>query len=87
MYCMNTFIKIGKDKIKKKITQMWCKRNCLDCDYSYVGQTKKKLKTRLKEHINDFKQPTNTLSVISRHKLDHDRTIDWNNTIIFRTIL
>ena len=35
-----------------------------------------------KEHINDFKQPTNTLSVISRHKLDHDHMIDWNNTII-----
>jgi len=23
-----------------------------------------------------------TLSVISRHKLDHDHTIDWKNTII-----
>ena len=54
------------------------KINCFDCKYSYVGQTKKK--TCLKEHINVFKKPTNTLSVISCHKLDH--TIDWNNTII-----
>ena len=35
---------------------------------------------RLKEHINNFKKTTNTMSVISLHKLDH--TIDWNNTII-----
>ena len=41
---------------------------------------KKEIKDALKEHINDFKKPTNFLSVISRHKLDHDHTIDWNNT-------
>ena len=58
---------------------------CLDCDYSYIEQTKRKLKTHLKEHINDFKKPTNTLSVISRRKLDHDHTIDWNNTIILNS--
>jgi len=56
------------------------KINCLDYKYSYVGQIKRKL-TRLKEHTNDFKK-TNEYFVISRHKLDHNHTIDWNNTII-----
>jgi len=37
---------------------------------------------RLKEHINDFKKPTNSLSIISRYKLDHDYTIDWKNISI-----
>ena len=75
MNCMNNFIKTGKNKIKKEehfniVYKIICH------DYSYVGQTKRKLRMRLKEHINDFKNPTNSLSVISYHKLDHDHTID-----------
>jgi len=70
---MNIFIKTEKDKIKKQDhSNVVYKINCLNCNYSYVGQTKRKLKTRLKEYMNDFKKPTNTLFVISRHKLDYD---------------
>ena len=47
-----------------------------------MGQTKRKLKTRLKEHIKDLNKPTNSLSVISCHKLDSDHTIDWDNSSI-----
>ena len=51
------FIKTGKDKIKKdELSNVVYQINCKDCDYSYVGQTKRKLKTRLKEHINDLKK-------------------------------
>jgi len=28
------------------------KINCKDCETSYVGQTKRRLTTRIKEHIN-----------------------------------
>jgi len=28
---------------------------CKDCDASYVGQTKRKLKTKLNEHIKNIK--------------------------------
>jgi len=51
MNCMNTtgFIKTGKDKIKKEDhSNVMYKINCLDCKYSYVAQTKKKLKTAFK---------------------------------------
>ena len=52
---LNRFIKTGKDKIKKgELSNVVYQINCKDCDYLYVGQTKRKLKTRLKEHINDF---------------------------------
>ena len=51
---LNRFIKTGKDKIKKEeLANVVYQINCKDCDHSYVGQTKRKLKTRLKEHIND----------------------------------
>ena len=77
MNSMSTFIKTDKDKIKKEdLSNVVYKVNCQDCNYSYVGQTNKKLKTRLKEHIKDFNKPTTFLSVISYHKLESDHTID-----------
>jgi len=82
---MNNFIKTGKDKIKKELTSnVVYKINCYDCNYFYVGQTKRKLRTCLKEQINNFKKPTNPLSVISRHKLDYD-TINWKNVSILNS--
>ncbi|KYN44212.1 hypothetical protein ALC56_01334 [Trachymyrmex septentrionalis] len=81
---LNRFIKTGKDKIKKDETSRVVYRiNCKDCDYSYVGQTKRKLKTRIKEYINDIKKKTvNSLSVISSHRIETDHEIDWPNTKI-----
>jgi len=83
---MNNFIKTGKDKIKKKEhSNVVYKINYHSCSYSYVGQTKRKLRTRLKEQINNLKKSTNFLSVISRHKLDHDHTINWKNVNILNS--
>ena len=54
---MNHFIKLGKDKLEKmEQCDMIYKINCLDCDSSYVGQTKKKAKTRIKEHKANIKR-------------------------------
>jgi len=64
MNCMNTYIKTDKDKIKKEdYLNVVYTINCHDCNYSYVGQTKRKLKARLKEH-NRFKKPTNSLTYL-----------------------
>jgi len=77
---LNRFIKTGKDKIKKdELSNIVYQINCKDCNYSYVGQTKRKLKTRLKEYINDIKKPVNSLSVISNHRIETDHAIDWVN--------
>ena len=74
---LNRFIKTGKDKIKKdELSNVVYQINCKDCDYSYVGQTKRKLKTRLKEYVNNFKKPVNSLSVISNHRIDTDHAIN-----------
>ena len=79
---LSKFIKTGKDRVKKdERSNIVYKIECKDCDYSYVGQTKRKLKTRLKEHIKDLKKPVESLSVISNHRIDKDH-IEWIEIIL-----
>ncbi|XP_011860757.1 PREDICTED: uncharacterized protein LOC105557945 [Vollenhovia emeryi] len=58
------------------------KINCNNCDASYVGQTKRKLKTRIKEHINNKKLDEQKHSVITKHMLEFNHNFDWDNTQI-----
>ena len=53
------------------------KINCLDCDFSYVGQTK--VKTRLHEHKVDIKKSINSRSVVSLHQSNHDYNFNWDD--------
>ncbi|KYN07691.1 hypothetical protein ALC62_01339, partial [Cyphomyrmex costatus] len=62
-------------------TNVVYKINCNDCDMTYVGQTKRKLRTRLKEHKNDLKKSNNN-SVVSKHQLDSNHVMDWDRTVI-----
>ncbi|KAJ0170974.1 hypothetical protein K1T71_013746 [Dendrolimus kikuchii] len=70
-------------KPQKKITQFLRPVKCniplqdagvykLDCEcgLSYIGQTKRSIKTRVKEHIADMKHTRSTKSAISEHTLD-----------------
>jgi len=51
---LNKFIKRSKDRIEPAMqNDVVYKIDCKDCNSSYVGQTKRKLKTRLKEHKLD----------------------------------
>jgi len=73
---LNKFIKTGKNKLNSlSCCDVVYKINCQDCDASYVGQTKKLLKTRIKEHINDIKK-SGSLSVIFNHRLSHNHDFD-----------
>jgi len=79
---LNRFIKIGKDKLNSLCCcDVVYKINCQDCDASYVGQTKKLLKTRIKEHVNDIKK-LGSPSVISNHRLSHNHDFDWEEVRI-----
>ncbi|KAL6416968.1 hypothetical protein ACFW04_014762 [Cataglyphis niger] len=44
----------------------------------YIGQTKRHLNTRIKEHFNNMKMHASNLSVISKHKLEFDHDFDWS---------
>jgi len=48
---LRRFIKVGKDCLQKDSrNNIVYKINCKDCDASYVGQTGRLLRTRIKEH-------------------------------------
>ncbi|KYN15994.1 hypothetical protein ALC57_11760 [Trachymyrmex cornetzi] len=52
---LSQFIKTVKDKLNKnENNHLVYKMKCLNCENSYVGRTKRKLKTRIKEHRADI---------------------------------
>ena len=61
------------------------KINCLNCDSSYIGQTKRKLKIRIKEHKVDIRRSIAEISVVSRHQLNEMHEVDWDNIRILDT--
>jgi len=64
---LNTFIRAQKDKLlsllHSNIKLIVYKINCKNCDASYVGQTGRILKTRIKKHKNHKE----TLENIRKH--------------------
>jgi len=53
------------------------KINCLNCNCSYVEQTKRQFKTRLKEH-----KKNGDLSVVSNHRIEHNHDMNWDEATI-----
>jgi len=80
---LNRFIKRGKDKTGP-MSQSECVYmiNCTNCDASYVGQTKRQLATRIKEHKGDINRKNGSLSVISNHRLENNHEFNWSGTRI-----
>jgi len=80
---LDTFVKTHKDatEIMSK-TNIVYKIYCKDCDVSYVGQTKRQIGTRIKEHKNNIKLDETRHSVITDHIENHKHTFDWNNVRI-----
>jgi len=65
---LNRFIKPHKDKNTiDECNNVVYKLSCKGCDASYVGQTKRQLKTRVKKHKSNKKLDPNKPSVVSEH--------------------
>lgn len=80
---LDRFIKAQKDKNDvPSNSNVIYKINCKDCDASYVGQTKRKLHTRLNKHLNNIKLDSSKHSVISQHITNECHNFDWKNVII-----
>src|SRR5580765_5024327 len=79
---LNKFIKVHKDSLPIDLrTNVVYKISCNNCDASYVGQTRRFLKTRMKEHRNHINRKTTQRSVITDHRLlNHE--FDWNSVEI-----
>ncbi|KYN22605.1 hypothetical protein ALC57_04988, partial [Trachymyrmex cornetzi] len=79
---LSKFIITGKDKLNKiENSHLVYKINCLNCECSYVGQTKRKLKTRIKEHRADINRANNP-SVVSQHRIKYNHDMDWDGVEI-----
>jgi len=79
---LNSFIKCEKDNLDLMSHQgVVYKLSCQDCDASYIGQTKRQLGTRIKEHASDNKK-NGSPSVISEHRLKLRHEFAWDNVKI-----
>jgi len=59
------------------------KLKCKNCDVTYIGQTKRRLSTRVAEHRKDINKKTPNHSVITNHRLEfHHDNFDWDNPSI-----
>jgi len=52
--------------------------NCKDCEASYVGQTKRRLITRVREHKSDINKKSGTFSVVFSHRVKNHE-FDWES--------
>ena len=78
---LKSFIKRGKDKLDFLSNQNVVYKISCDCEASYVGQTKRKLSTRLREHISDIRKNTGSLTVITDHRINCNH-FKWNDVKI-----
>ena len=84
--CINKiskFIKTGKDTLhSSEQCNVVYKISCSECDSTYVGQTKRKLKTRVTEHRSDIKKRSGSPSVITQHRLNFNHDFGWDKVEI-----
>ena len=80
---LNSIIKTGKDVLNNcdKCDVVYHLK-CGNCDANYVGQTRRKLMTRIKEHKKDVDKRAGQLSVISQHKIEFNHEFLWDDVKI-----
>jgi len=77
---LDNIIKRGKDRLdNQQVTEVVYKINCNKCDKVYIGQTKRHLGTRIKEHRNNIKNKSGNFSVVTDHRLSLSHNFDWDN--------
>jgi len=53
---------------------------CRDCNKRYIGETKRSLETRQKEHKADIKNKRFDKSSLMQHTIDLNHRMDWDNS-------
>jgi len=77
---LNNIVRVQKDHVEHSHkNNVVYKINCKNCDASYVGQTKRQIRTRIKEHYNNIKSDKSKHSVITEHILNFNHNFDWEN--------
>ena len=60
------------------------KINCRDCDASYIGETRRALRTRVSKHCRVMEKMDFSASVLAQHAWEHDHHIEWTSTCVLR---
>ena len=80
----NLFLKpkdpVPKDQTRGGIYSIPCK----DCDKSYIGETKRKFSTRLKEHQKAVEHKHSQKSALTEPCFRSDHTVSWEASKILR---
>jgi len=77
---LNRIVKAQKDHLPTGMNKnVVCKLVCKNCDVAYVGQTKRKLNTRIAEHKKDINKKTFNHLVITKHRIEFGHDFDWEN--------
>jgi len=77
---MDDIIRVHKDHTEHTHkSNIVYKIHCNNCDASYVGQTKRQLKTRTKEYFNNIKLDESRHSVITQYILEFNHSFNWND--------
>ena len=55
---------------------------CKDCNSSYVGQSRRSLAARLKEHQRAVFTGNSNLSALAEHTMNTDHEVDWPSAMV-----
>jgi hypothetical protein len=81
----NRILDIVRKKTKRKINEgtrgVVYKVRCTQCDQVYIGETKKTLGERLRQHQDDVRLMREN-NAIFRHVFEHSHNIDWEGATI-----
>lgn len=77
---LSSVVQKGKDKLVKfRNHDVIYKISCNNCDKSYIGQIKRALEARVKEHKNNIKSSRDKHNVISKHRASSGHDMKWDN--------
>ncbi|KAJ8947424.1 hypothetical protein NQ318_009630 [Aromia moschata] len=75
-----------KDKIDNNETSGIYEIRCKPCDQKYIGQTKRSILTRFKEHMAHLKYGRTEKSCVTQHAFENNHRIDINNLKLTRNV-
>ena len=58
--------------------------HCFECNFVYIGQTKRDFKSRLAEHKLAIKNQEPEKSALREHSMQFDHKIDWKNSKVLK---
>ncbi|KAJ8951751.1 hypothetical protein NQ318_012602, partial [Aromia moschata] len=83
---LQTLLGNPKDKIDNNEKSGIYEISCKDCDQKYIGQTKRSILTRFKEHMAHLKYGRTEKSCVAQHASDNNHRIDINNLKLIRNL-